>query len=255
MPLAADRREERQAGHPAGDVALTCGPRSPGPRPAGARGRGSRTARSTRSPGARTAPRSRAGGRVGVRREAAVGLHQVAADLLRVLDRLGRRVARVLQVGLGGLPVLVGLREDVGVRVRAVGPELLLEHLIDRGVHVVDVGRAQPLEHAVDADVVGLRGGHRRPALPARVERLGAVLAEAEAEHAVSGIALPDVRDHRRAVHPPAEPQRLGGEHQVLHQEVRLVVGAHGRDRAQRRRACPGEAKPPRARLRPPIGW
>ena len=174
--------------------------------------------------------------RVGVRREAPVGVHQVAADLLRVLDRLGRRVAGVLHVRLGRRLVLVGLREDLGVGVRAARPELLLEHLVDRRVHVGDVRRAQALEHAVDADVVGLRGRHRRPALPARVERLGAVLAEAEAEDALGGVALPDVRDHRRAVHPAAEPQRLAGEHQVLHQEVRLVVGAHGRDRAHRRR-------------------
>ena len=120
-PLAADRREERQAGHPADrccrpaaasrrrcgrcrgwTCVLISGPRSPGPRPAGRAWPGVAEALVVLDLQVRELhPDARQVEGVGVRGEAAVGLDEVAADLLRVLDRLGRVGLGVAQVALG----------------------------------------------------------------------------------------------------------------------------------------------------------
>ena len=274
-PAPAHGREQRQAGHPADDVARrllgvapalrsmlsgpACSSMAPPDLPTlgrpPRRAPGCRTARSTRSPGARTAPRCPAGRTrrcaPGSARRSRRGSGRSPSCTRSPRAGGGRRCAgSPRRSPCPCRPARRPRRRRTRRRARTSPRDL-----VDGRVHVGDVRRAQALEHAVDADVVGLRGGHRRPALEARRRRLGAVLAEAEAEVALRRVAAHHVRDHRRAVDPAAEAQRLAQQHQVLH------AGSTPRGRCApcRGSRCgagvSGVTRPPRTRLMPPIGW
>ena len=129
-------------------------------------------------------------------REPAVGLVDVAAHRLGAGD--AGRARHVENRGAVGF-----LRHGVGLR--RGGPSIgeALQRRVDRGVHVPVIGRAEALEHPVAADRVGI------------APRCTLDHAEAQRSH--------QLERQEAAMHPAADPHRLGGQKDVVAHRRRLA--------------------------------
>ena len=236
---------------------ISAAPRSPGPRRRAARVPGCAEPLVVLDLQVRELhPGARQVERVGVRREAAVGLDEVAADLLRVLDRLGRVAAARARGSPRRSPGPVGLPEDLWVAVGAAGPNFSSMHLVDGRVHVASrtagtgprarrrcrrssAARRGPAASASSATAPAwccARGSRGRGGpSPGRGARRAGI------------IGAPWTQPPRRSASPISMRFCI---RKYASWSVRTVAEA-----ARCGAGVSGVAKPPRARARPPIGW
>ncbi len=180
---------------------------------------------------------------VAVRGEPAVGLVNVRADVARAGDYV-RGVGAGLPEVLGAELAPVDACEQALVGVDAPRTELLGHHSVHGITHGVVVRRTHRLDQVL-ALVPQADGGRpqvgipRQGHLPAHdVSRLPLGRAPVETEHrAVLGAELrvPEQdRRRERGVDPRSQPHGVGGEHQVLQQQVGLDLRAHRPEGAER---------------------